>query len=426
MKKTTLKLFLTFVLIITMFVSLVSSAYAGVIYTELVLPIENMQYVEQKINLYADTNVQYSIVGSKHLSGITNGYGYTLYELSPYGYVITIEDSDTILELCYEVNAEPPLPMNDDNTYYYVGPASFAVASEEGYTYVGTNIQLSKEDVDYIVSFENRFYSLRQDTQTINNLTITNTTVQVSQNVDYDYFSNLSNFGNNTEGTCTVIAISILLGYYDVFIYDGYIDDEYMDTSPLPAGTTEEFHQLLCNYVYGEDEHGGIQIYDAASAINEYLTEQGLSVRFSSPKRHNVSSTRQAIASLIDHGHPVVASINTAAGANVKHSVVVYGYVYETQADSNSASPNLIITADVPDDTMFRVHYGHPGNYNSLLTSAWFDVYGHITDCTGMGTHHYAIESTGNVDSNGSVPLYEKKRTCCSCGQVSYIWSTRP
>lgn len=433
MTRTIPKIILTFMLVITLLASQIVPVYAEFIYSELIFPIDIGHRVEQKINLYADTDVRYSIVNAIHLNGVTNGGGYTLYELAPYGYAITAQDSDTILELCYESNTTPPLPMNDGNTYYYIGPASFAIASESGYTNIGTNEQLNQADVDYIEAFESRFCSSQQNSQYMTNLAATDSSVNVvnvSKNVAYDYFSNLSNFGYNYENTCTVLAISILLGYYDVHIYDGYVNDDYMDSSSLPIGTTEEFHQLLCDYVYGDTEPHGIQIYDAAPAITEYLSVQGLPISFNSPRMHNVDSTRNAVASLIDNGYPVVISSNPTLGATMCHSVVAYGYVYSdtVTTEANSISPNLVITTTVPEDTLFRVHYGHHNGekYNLLFSSAWFDVYGHITDCIMMGIHNNVIESTGVVNNSGSVTMYQKKRTCCSCGYISYIWSRNP
>ena len=43
----------------------------------------------------------------------------------------------------------------------------------------------------------------------------------------FDYFRNLSGLGNHVYGTCTVVAIAMLFGYYDVFVHDDCVDDSY-------------------------------------------------------------------------------------------------------------------------------------------------------------------------------------------------------
>ena len=43
----------------------------------------------------------------------------------------------------------------------------------------------------------------------------------------FDYFRNLSSLGNHVYGTCTVVAIAMLFGYYDVFVHDDCVDDYY-------------------------------------------------------------------------------------------------------------------------------------------------------------------------------------------------------
>lgn len=62
-----------------------------------------------------------------------------------------------------------------------------------------------------------------------NNLLKTNDTpIFIDEYYASQYFKNLnSNFGNNVYGTCTYVAIGMLLSFYDTYWDDNFIDDNY-------------------------------------------------------------------------------------------------------------------------------------------------------------------------------------------------------
>ena len=359
---------------------------AGTIFAEGIIAeipiLQYEQYIEELLNLYSNSKIVYTISDSKQLGSLTIAEGYTFYELSPFGYAIVANSNQTLMEVCYDDCDLPFLTGNDNSLYYYIGPSSFALKEQGSYIDVETNIRLSQHDINYITTVETEIVSFATPSQNNNWNSRAAINNRIIQNVEFDYFSNLSSLGNNVYGTCTVVAIAMLLGYYDVFVNDDCVDDYYMNASSTPEGTTDEFHQLLCDYVYGENALGGIQIYDAAPAINDYLSDQGISVAFVSPRRHNVATTRTSVINLIDQGKPVVASMHSSSGATMTHSVVVYGYIYTVNDGTEPVLPFATTTA-IPENAMYRVHKGYIGSsshYNQLYSSSWFEVYGYIDD----------------------------------------------
>ncbi len=420
MKKSVQKLFVFAAMVACLLVVTTGSAFPEAIGTAKITYDSNTIDLNELINLYADSTVQYSIVDSKSIGSVTNDIGYTLYELSPYGYAIISNDNNMIMEVCYSEGSSPPIAMDSRTEYYYIGLSSFVVKGEDGrFVDKENGIELDQTSINNLASIENYILTAQRDylygSETANRSS-TNTTV-ITQNVAEDYFSNLSNFGYNTEGTCTIIAIAILLGYYDCYVYDGYVDDPYMNYSTAPYGTNEDFHLLLCDYVNATNPTS-TYIYNARLGINNYLSDQVIVAPFAAPEMYNIDANRNLIVEQINHGHPVVSSMATLYGASYDHSVVVYGYRYTTTGDN---------TTNVPDDTLFRVHYGwHNSNYDVLHSSAWFYAFGYMADCTNIGTHYYQSSSTGNTRILNGILLYEKLRICSSCGYTDTTWSKHP
>lgn len=258
-----------------------------------------------------------------------------------------------------------------------------------------------------------------------------------SDSVGASYFSQLNDHGTNRNGTCTVLAAAMLLGYYDHNICDQYIADQYVTqaSSTSSAGTTEAFHQLLCDYVYGDNAQGAIFISEALTGLNAYLDSRSLPVSFISNSVHNVRTTQNKIVSLIEHDHPAIASYFELYGATANHTMVVYGYKYTEYNDGNisidAINNNSSNSTDAInyDTLMFRVHCGWgSGNNDVYYSSSWYSQYGYITDCSESGTHYQVFEKhTINNYHSGNYHYYQRKHVCCSCGNnYSYDWYSVP
>ena len=418
--------------------SLVLPLYAAPILEEITpIPTFDQSVATAVINAYADTETDLTIQATKLLKNTQNEYAYTLAALSPYGYAIISNSNYMLLELCYTEDATPPLPMNSTVDFYYVAPTTFAVLGEDGLT-LSDGTVLSTEAINSVASFENRVSSISAESlgyvAAENNLNVIQPPIitTYTENVAESYFVNLHDFGINESNTCVVIATAMLLGYYDHYIYDGYVDSQYtiQSTSSNSVGTTESFHQLLCNFVYGIDTRTAISIDYAVSGINRYFNSKSIPVAFISNTTQGMRVTQDKVISLIDDGRPCIAGyVDTSQSVTVGHCVVVYGYKYFVSESAELNSTSAELNAVNYETLMFRSHMGIKGssdypNYSDvLLTSSWFLQYGYVKSCTETGTHCYTVETylSDNYHS-GNYHYYKRQLVCCSCGVTSYDW----
>lgn len=386
---------------------------------------------ETLVNAYADTDVTFSISNAKSLKNTKGDIAYTLVALSPYGYAIFNNSNMILVEACFENDSKVPICMDDELELFYVGPTTFAVKEAGKYVSIENNIVISDQSILYASAFENKIcsaenYSLYYGSES--QIQASGSPIFYSKSVGGNYFPNLNDFGKNSNNTCTVLAASILLGYYDYKIHDSYIDSKYTTSasSTSSAGTTEGFHQLLCNYVYGEGEQGGIFISKAASGINSYLRSRSLPVSIEYNSTHSVRTTQNKVISQIEKGRPLIASFSKAYGGDANHSVVVYGYSYTSPGSIEFNSINPQANNVNYDTLMFRVHYGwhDQSRYSLLLSSSWFYQCGYITDCSETGTHYNVFDSyTGDNYHSGKYHYNKRKLVCCSCGEhITYEW----
>ena len=290
---------------------------------------------------------------------------YTLYLLDPYGYAILYNETNGFMEGCYSENTFVE-EMEDETAYYYGGPGNYYTYDGNCFCSLLTGEVLEQTAIQYIADAE---MIVHTNEGAIENTSAISPRGSIENDrevvVAESYFSNLVEYGDNVLGTCTVLAIAILLGYYDEYVNDNYVLDRYRDGN----GTNEDFHQTLINFVYEDDPPGGLFIREALDGINWYLEFYDISSRL-----HALYSSRgranNKIVSMLESGYPVVASMSTAYGAPACHTVVVYGAIYN-------------ISTSVMLSGVYRVHMvaGVEGGaaYRSFSASAsWFYECGYI------------------------------------------------
>lgn len=389
---------------------------------------EKVLLAEQIINahsLHAETF--YYVENSTSLKSFaTNTYEYTFYELNPYGYAILYDETMTLMEACYEKGAVTPIVVNSSDLVFYAGPGNY-------YAYDGTSLKntidgsvLDSVQERKLAASETEAQNYLREGSVSNAITDAGT---VSPNASVvpssgiitkyaygSYFRDLneSEHGKNTEGTCTVIAIQMLLGCYDTYICDQYVASAYESGD----GTSEAFHQLLNGYVYGSLPQGGIFIHDAAAGINSYLSSRKITARLIS-EYSSAEKAKNKIYSTVCSGKPVVASMSTGLGAKYNHSVLVYGVQYDPQ----------LLNSDT--EMTFIVHMGWGDTYNAKVTSAiWYYECGYMSHNThsygiwkpnGTATHKQTCPcGAGKTESHAGYWSSSTKK-CSRCGYVGSI-----
>ncbi|MBQ4322835.1 MAG: hypothetical protein IJC19_02725, partial [Clostridia bacterium] len=263
------------------------SMLTGFSTSQTLIGIDTVAAIE-KINAFSAKDIVYSIENVKLLES-ASGDDYVLYDLLPYGYAVLTTDG-YFSEACYENGVNPPVPMTDGNTYYYLGPACFALKTEEdAIVNVRTGEEYSQEDLASVAERESEIKISRaerkaEQVSTASNATRATTSSTVK--VDATYFENLIDYGNNQYRTCAAVAAAILLGYYDYKYSDAYVPSEYeyQSNSSVSPGTTESFHSLMCLYIWGNGPIGGATMQELQTGLNTHLSWVG------SPATFNIDS----------------------------------------------------------------------------------------------------------------------------------------
>jgi len=229
------------------------------------------------------------------------------------------------------------------------------------------------------------------------------------------YFENLNHYhGSNSEGTCAIVAIQILMGYYDTFYNDNTILEIYDDVATnynniiasftQSPGSGQDFHDELISFASKKDitDNGvGMNIGQEKDLTVKYLTSRNIEFDYKwiegnwADTRSNAAANH--IREAIDNNNPVFVG---AAG----HATVAYAY------DSNYV----------------YVHsYVHSG-WGDVRKTPWSTVSTNFWDFWG-GPHTVEIQ---NIKSNHyhSDNYYSSslKKYLCPCGMLYYETEVAP
>ncbi len=234
-------------------------------------------------------------------------------------------------------------------------------------------------------------------------------------NTDYFapyYFSNLrGRFGNNVKGTCTYVAVDMLLSYYDSFWVDNFLPEKYDGENVFvnetvlnatqspgskneasigvnPYGLSDEaYYNLVKNHddeiVHFDLVSRGIDklnlynantktlslgtfLSDVRSVISDYLDESttlsrnAISIGF---QNSNQTKMRKTIVEKVKQGIPVI--IDGASSGGGAHSYVAYDYDEENNeiycnAGWYMASTYHISMSDLGYTTLQEIMYFEP------------------------------------------------------------------
>lgn len=349
------------------------------------------------INAYStEEDVTYTIANSCKLKSISqNDFAYTYYQLSPYGYAVLLDENNSLMEASYSSKTLLPINIEESLLLYYAMPGLFLKKENDGYKDTLHGYAFDAKSISTLSKIENNARITQiEKASSIQNRNISTYGFKdpldnfVTYEVEPDYFETVDEFGTNVNGTCTVVATAILLGYYDNYVNQQYVHDDYEDS----IGTNEAFHQLLNDFIYGDSPQGGIYIRDTVNAINRYLSIVGIRANYQS-QNGSPSNIASVIVSKIRQNRPIVASTGTHYGATYDHTVVVYGATYNPDYQIGTA--------------VFHVHTGWHQNTYATWSASWFYELGYISCALNShGENMYWIP----IDDN-------QHGTVCYCGE---------
>ena len=254
------------------------------------------------------------------------------------------------------------------------------------------------------------------------------------------YFSNLNGrFGNNVKGSCTYVAVDMLLSYYDSFWvddflpekYDGqnvFVDEAVLDATESPGSKNEadievnpyglsgeEYYYLVNEYsddivhfdllsrgiekldLYDENTKVlslGTFLKDVRDVIFDYLDESttlsrdDIKIGF---ENSDPTKMRETIIEKVKQGIPVI--VDAAAPLGGAHSFVAYDYDEEhdeiyCNAGWYNESTYHISMADLGYTGLQEIMYFEPTiEHETCLNYSRYDEYGDVVEicaCSSM------------------------------------------
>ena len=309
-----------------------------------------------------------SVVSERNMTDF-DGNKFTVYELFPSGYAIFSDkvDSSIFIEGSYEANSPYSTHTNDD--IYYLGPGEYFYKDGNKAVNIITEQEMILDQINFAYEIKAEHYIIEESIPSTNAIFPSKPDSDKTHNEDGFvminndlYFRILSEFPENSDGgTCGLVAICMLLGYFDTYVDLGFITDR---TYKNGHGTTQALHDYLFDKCMHEipfpvgHPMAGLEIKNtmvdylknkcSATLRNKVKHEWGqITYTHENPKRH------------INAGFPTILVMTSYTASHLPdakkkfHDVVAYGY------DSNDR---------------FLVHMGwDPGNdkypYSSIIVS---------------------------------------------------------
>lgn len=282
------------------------------------------------------------------------GNTFKLYELSPSGYAIYSfnENASIFIEGSYITNSPY---YGESGTKYYCGIGEYFIepvtrSANGNVRHLRTDESIPKTNLTgaaFTVDAEH--YIKPVQTRASNPSTPDpNKTVTSSNGFTYikDFIAiaMMDDFPTNNYGTCGLVSLCIILGYYDRIVDNDIITDSSFvvtDSSGYTDGVTQAFHDYL--FAYCQHTWAGVGIPTVAypmTASEILLTVQDYvnykcSTAVKSRIHHSVGLTNveSYAETVINGGNPVILTLlsfdyqeGTNSDSSSFHNVVAYGY----------------------------------------------------------------------------------------------------
>ena len=364
-----------------------------------------LDVVEEKLG----SEIEITINNIRKVYNMDYELAYYCVEASPSGYLIYDINLEDKLE--YSILGESPY-LGITGNAIYVGPGNYFELNGNQLKNIMDNTILpttsvnSLKETESIIETNKEQYIQEQQTQISPMSSGLNPPYPLTYVVDgYWYFQNLkNNYHPNVEGTCGIIAIEMVLGYYDSYkndnviiesqdynTYDDETDPYYFYDSP---GMGYAFYETIANI--------NLDLY-GRKAINGFESIQTLEVYFSDYNPYNIdfdyvysaSSSSQAnaleVKGCIEEGMPVIVNF--------------YGYYTNGDYINHAAVAYMYSNGDI------FVNMGHSNNMTAV-SIADFYIY-QILGIEILGNH---------VHSNNYLSRYNNTnhRYICPCGEYYY------
>ena len=231
------------------------------------------------------------------------------------------------------------------------------------------------------------------------------------------YFENLAdNMGDNTStsfsGSCSYVALNMLLSYYDTIVNDDVIAENFditetinvsnindvrLENFPQSPGVNNDFHNYIItlgqNNGYTEAGDNSISLTDMDNLMNDYFEIRNMSIT-----THNTNLFTNKVdfcKSAIDSNNPVIIQITGTDTSldprDLNHAVIGYGY----------------------NDSGIFVNFGWQGTFTNV----------NINNYSIPRAFYLELNEEHKCSNNYNWRYFGCSGNVCSCGEVVYYHS---
>lgn len=275
------------------------------------------------------------------------GNKFMLYELAPIGYAIYSlkNDARVFIEGAYSSNS--PFYGYEDKEKIYLGFGEYYYKQDNEYVNILSGESFEKEDLATGFYLQDEAYYEKTSRPMAVKSTATNTGKTVNEGGftkigNHSYFETLKKFPRNTKGTCSLVALSIMIGYLDMYVNNGFIpENASYNGKPFrdENGTSQALHDYLfdkcLHTVLGLSSEEGYPMANAEikKSMQDYLN--GICGKDFAKRVNCISgslfNTHKNPRKYIDQGYPVILTMTSykssiTSGKQSYHTVVAYGY----------------------------------------------------------------------------------------------------
>lgn len=408
------------------------------------------------------------IVDALNKSGITiNQDGISEY-IERYGDVYNLSGQNKYIEIelsngywmLYDKSIETIIDYRNNNPFVEANVETLKLFDEEN---LGFNYAYYDESVDEFISLGRNVFNNdivtsyfanknRSGGNYYDNIPISDDAHVIS---NYIYFQNLTNaHAWNFLGTSMIVSTEIILGYYDTFESDLFVDESYefiskqnindenlswIDFSESPGADNyqyddHDFHDYLVdiakNEIHDNPEQNGMTTKNQIGLVNYYLQKQGIaySLNTSEGNLGDILTQRAIgiIKSGIDAGRPVIAN-------GTGHSTVAYAYDDEyvwvhTGRGKTGATPwetyesGLLSNYSVGCiDILYQGEHIHSDNYYSSLTNEYICPCGTKYATSSILPEDYGFEAEYFFYAKSKIVLLDNLTININRLRVGYI-----
>lgn len=289
------------------------------------------------------------------------GNKFMLYELAPAGYAIYSIKGAASIFLEGALSSNSPFYEHMDKDIVYLGFGEYYYKQGTEYINIMTGESYTQNALPQSYYLENSAYYETVKAESSNQSQVSplgtslpggydsNNSVEVDGFVrikNHTYFENLTKFPENSKGTCALVALSIMLGYMDEYVNDGFIPDNraYNDVYfKNGTGTSQSLHDYLfdncLHTLFGLSNSKG---YPMANGEIKKSMQDYLNNICTSSIKNNIEYldgcifyTHQNPRNYIDAGYPTLITMINYETKNYDrndeqkrkfHTVVAYGY----------------------------------------------------------------------------------------------------